>query len=155
MLGTRDIDAGVFGGKWITLTMPELADFADEAFLDNHCFDYGGLQEVDGDTLIAVDFHPAPAVHTPDVSGTIYLDRTNYQLRLTLVALVNLTKQLQQQISAQTVRATFKEILPGVPVLDVVSSAVFPKIDPKAPPTEAATETQRALNVRFLKGRPR
>ncbi len=32
MLGTRDVDGGVFGGHWTTLNMPELADFADETF---------------------------------------------------------------------------------------------------------------------------
>jgi len=155
MLGTREIESGVFGGKWITLTMPELADFADPTFLDNHCFDYAGLESVDGDTLIAVDFRPAPVVRQPDVSGTLFLDPRTYQLRLTLVTLVNLTKNLEDQISGQAVRATFKEILPGVPVLDVVSSAVFPKIDPKKAATEPATETQRTLSVRFLNGRPR
>lgn len=155
MLGTREIESGVFGGKWITLTMPELADFADPTFLDNHCFDYAGLEPVDGDTLIAVEFRPAPVVRQPDVSGTLFLDPKTYQLRLTLVTLVNLTKHLEEQISGQVVRATFKEILPGVPVLDVVSSAVFPKTDPRTPPTEPATERQRTLSVRFLKGRPR
>ena len=155
MLGTREVESGVFGGKWITLTMPELADFADSTFLDNHCFDFAGLESVDGDTLIAVDFRPAPVVRQPDVSGTLFLDPKTYQLRLTLVALVNLTKHLEDQISGQVVRATFKEILPGVPVLDVVSSAVFPKTEPNKPSTEPATETQRTLFVRFLSGRPR
>lgn len=155
MLGTREIESGVFGGKWITLNMPELADFADSTFLANHCFDYAGLEPIGGDTLIAVDFRPAPVVRQPDVSGTMFLDPKTYQLRLTLMTLVNLTKHLESQIAGQAVRATFKEILPGVPVIDVVSSAVFPKDDAKAAPTEPATETQRILSVRFLRGRPR
>lgn len=85
----------------------------------------------------------------------MFLDPKTYQLRLTLMTLVNLTKHLESQIAGQAVRATFKEILPGVPVIDVVSSAVFPKDDAKAAPTEPATETQRILSVRFLRGRPR
>src|ERR1041385_4979855 len=39
MLGTRVYGPGVFEGKWTTITVPELADFADAAFLNNHCFD--------------------------------------------------------------------------------------------------------------------
>lgn len=154
MLGTREFEPGVFGGKWLTITMPELADFADERFLENHCFDFGGVDVVDGDTLLRVDFNPAPVVHTPDVGGTIYLDPKTYQLRLTLISLVNLTKQLRQQISGQSIRATFKEAIAGVPVIDVVSSVVFPHEDPKGPALEPATEDQRALAVRFLKGKP-
>jgi len=49
---------------------------------------------------------------------------------------------------------TFKEVVPGVPILDVVSSVVYPRDDPKAAPQEPATETQRTLSVRFLRGRP-
>ena len=154
MLGTREFEPGVFGGKWLTVTMPELADFADERFLENHCFDYGGIDVINGDTLLRVDFNPAPVVRTPDVGGTIFLDPKTYQLRLALMSLVNLTKQLRQQISGQTIRATFKEVVDGVPVVDVVSSVVFPRENPKGPPLEPATEDQRALEVRFLKGKP-
>jgi len=154
MLGTRDIEPGVFGGRWLTITMPELADFADQRFLENHCFDFGGVDFVDGDSLLRVDFSPAPVVHTPDVSGTIFLDPKTYQLRLTHVSLVNLTKQLRAQISGQSIRISFKEAIDGVPVIDAVSSVVFPRDDPKGPALEPSTENQRALAVRFLKGKP-
>jgi hypothetical protein len=154
MLGTRDIEPGVFGGHWLTITMPELADFADQRFLENHCFDFGGVDVVDGDTLLRVDFNPAPVIRTPDVGGTIYLDPKTYQLRLTHVSLVNLTRQLRSQISGQSIRISFKEAIDGVPIIDVVSSVVFPRDDPKGPPLEPSTENQRALAVRFLKGKP-
>jgi len=154
MLGTRDIEPGVFGGKWLTITMPELADFADQRFLENHCFDFGGTDVVDGDTLLRVDFTPAPIVRTPDVGGTIFLDPKTYQLRVTLVSLVNLTRQLRSQISGQSIKITFKEAIDGVPVINVVSSVVFPRDDAKHPSLEPSTEDQRALAVRFLRGKP-
>jgi len=154
MLGTREFESGAFGGKWLTVTMPELADFADQRFLENHCFDFEGVDVIGGDTLLRVDFVPAPAVHTPDVGGTIYLDPKTYQLRITEVSLVNLTKQLRSQISGQSIRITFKEVIAGVPIIDAVSSIVFPHEDPKGPALEPATENQRALAVKFLKGRP-
>jgi hypothetical protein len=154
MLGTREFESGAFGGKWLTITMPELADFADQRFLENHCFDFSGVDTVDGNAMLRVDFVPAPVVHTPDVGGTIYLDPKTYQLRVTLVSLVNLTKQLRAQINGQSIRVRFKEAIAGVPVIDAVSSVVFPHEDPKGPPLEPSTEDQRTLTVRFLKGRP-
>jgi Carboxypeptidase regulatory-like domain len=154
MLGTREYASGVFAGKWSTITLPELADFADERFLINHCFDFGGVDVVNGDSLIRIDFSPAPAVHDPDVAGTMFLDPKTYQLRITDITLVNLNRQLRGQISGQSVRANFREVIPGVPVLDAISSVVYPKEDAKAPAAEAATEHHRILSVRFLRGKP-
>jgi hypothetical protein len=154
LLGTREYATGVFGGTWTTIAIPELSDFADETFLNFHCFDFGGLEAMDGDTLLRVDFVPAPTVHDPDVAGSIFLDPKTYQIRSTFISLVNLTKKLRERIGGQSIRVTFKEIVPGVPILDGVSSMVYPREDPSAPPQEPATENQRALKVRFLKGKP-
>jgi len=154
LLGTREYDSGVFAGTWTTVSIPELSDFADETFLNFHCFDYSGLEEMNGDTLLRIDFIPAPSVHDPDVSGAIFLDPKTYQIRATWISLVNLNKKLRSLIGGQSIRVTFKEIVPGVPILDAISSMVYPRDDAKAPPQEPATENQRALTVRFLKGRP-
>ena len=154
MLGTREIESGAFGGKWYTVTMPELADFADQRFLENHCFDFGGEEVISGDTLLRMDFVPAPAVHTPDVAGAIFLDAKTYQVRMMQLSLVNLTKQLREQINGQSIVAKFKEVFAGFPVIDRVQSMVIPREDAKGLAAEPATEDQRALHVRFLKGRP-
>lgn len=154
MLGTREYEAGVFGGKWTTITTPELADFADERFLENHCFDFGGVDAVESDSLLRVEFRPAPNVHDPDIAGAMFLDRTTFQLRMTDITLVNLNKQLKQTITGQAIRSKFKEIIPGVPVMDVVSSIVFPLEVKQGPPLEPSTEDQRTLSVRFLRGKP-
>jgi hypothetical protein len=154
LLGTREYASGVFGGTWTTVAIPELSDFADEVFLNFHCFDYGGLEVVNGDSLLRVDFVPAPTVHDPDVGGAIFIDPKTYQIRSTFIMPVNLSKKLRERIGGQSIRVTFKEVVPGVPILDVVSSVVYPRDDPKAAPQEPATETQRTLTVRFLRGRP-
>jgi Carboxypeptidase regulatory-like domain len=154
MLGTREYASGVFAGRWSTITMPELADFADERFLLNHCFEFAGVELVDGDSLLRIDFTPTPVVHTPDVAGTIFLDPKSYQLRITDLSLVNLTRQLRGQMSGQSIRAHFQEVIPGVPVLNAVASVVFPKEDHNAGPQEPATEHHRILRVRFLRGKP-
>jgi len=154
MLGTREYAPGVFGGKWTTIIVPELADFADDAFLSNHCFDFGGIETEQGDTLVRIEFVPAQTVHSPDVSGTILLDARTYQIRVADLALVNPPKQLREQIGAQSIRVKFKEILPGVPIADVVTSVVYPSDDPRFAGQEPATERQLTLSVRFLKGKP-
>lgn len=155
VMGMREIDGGVFGGRWYTVVMPELADFADERFLTYHCFDYGGTDVVEGDTLIRIDFVPAPSVHDPDVAGAVFLDRTSYQLRRMELNLVNLSKPLRSRIDGQSIRAEFRDVLPGVPMLHHVSSFVIPKGDPKKQALEPSTEVQRVLSVRFLRGRPK
>jgi hypothetical protein len=154
MMGTREYAGGVFAGKWSTIRLPELADFANEPFLLNHCFDYGGAEVLNGDTLLRIDFVPAPAVHSPDVAGAIFLDRKTFQLRTTELTLVNLTKTMRERLAGQSIRADFKEVIPGVPVVDRVSSVVFPRDDQNGPPMEPATETHRTLAIRFLRGRP-
>jgi hypothetical protein len=154
MLGTREYASGVFAGKWTTITMPELADFADERFLINHCFEFGGLDVVDGDSVIRVDFSPAPVVHDLDIAGTIFLDPVTYQLRVMDIAVVNLNRQLRNEMSGQSIRSHFREVIPGVPVLSAISSVVFPKEDPKRPGQEPSTEHHRILSVRFLRGKP-
>jgi hypothetical protein len=155
MLGTREYEPGIFGGKWTTLTLPELPDYADQVFLDNHCFDYSGIELVNGDSLIRIDFQPNPAIRSPDVAGVILLDSKTYQLRSTLVPLVNLTKSMQKQIGGQSVHVQFKELVPGVPVIDYLSSMIYPVAHHDSLSGEPATEDQRALRVQFLKGKPK
>jgi hypothetical protein len=154
MLGTREIESGAFGGKWFTVTMPALADFGDQRFLENHCFDFGGADVFEGDSVLRLDFVPAPSVRTLDVGGSIFLDPKTFQVRVMQLALVNLTKQLKRQISGQSIVARFKEPFAGVPVVDRIQSMVLPRDDAKGLASEPSTEDQRALRVRFLKGRP-
>lgn len=154
MVGTRVYTEGVFAGRWTTITMPELADFADARFLDAHCFEYGGADVVDGDTLLRIDFTPAPEIREPDVSGSIFLDPHTYQIRTTMLLLVNLDKAHRRTVSAQSIRADFREAIPGVPVVHQVSSVVFPNEDAKQPVYEPSTETHRTLSIRFLRGKP-
>lgn len=97
MLGTRVYGPGVFEGKWTTITVPELADFVDPAFLDNHCFEYAGIDVVEGDSLLRIDFQPAPSVRTPDIAGSLFLDRTTYQLRWTVTAVTNPTRKCKSR----------------------------------------------------------
>ena len=62
------------------MIVPQLVDFADEVFTDNHCFRYAGVSTVDGVRRIQVDFEPIKTLREPDVRGSMYLDTASYQL---------------------------------------------------------------------------
>ena len=62
------------------MIVPQLVDFADDAFMDNHCFRYAGLSNVDGARRIRLDFEPIKGLRTPDVRGSMYLDTVSYAL---------------------------------------------------------------------------
>jgi len=154
VMGSQTNPPGRFGGQWITMIIPDLGDIADDDFLRNHCFDYAGMDVVDGDSILRVDFVPAPGVRTPDIAGSLYLDRSSYQIRRSSMSLVNLTPELKRLVSAQQVETTFKEILPGVPILHEVSSTVSPSDYMKVIIPEPSLEYQRLIGVRFLSGKP-
>ena len=61
---------------------------------------------------------------------------------------------MQKQTIFQEIRVAFKEIVPGVPVDDVVASTVFPNNNGGKGPSEPSAETHRTLKIRFLGARP-
>ena len=72
---------GRYAGSW-TIHMPELPDFADTSFTNNHCFHYAGQTRFGTDSVIAVDFEPVPWLDEEvDIEGTIYLRVDGYQGR--------------------------------------------------------------------------
>jgi hypothetical protein len=62
------------------MIVPQLVDFADDVFTDNHCFKYAGVSKVDGVRRIQVDFEPIKTLREPDVRGSMFLDTVSYQL---------------------------------------------------------------------------
>ena len=108
--------SGSYAGSW-RIYMPELTDFADTAFTNNHCFRYAGQTRFDTDSVIAVEFEPVPWLDKEvDIKGTIYLRVDGYQL----VALVARTSRMppdSRHIADYTHRTRFKEVVPGIPVM--------------------------------------
>lgn len=95
---------------------PELADVADTAFTNNHCFRYAGQTQFEGDSVIAVEFDPVPRLSkSMDLAGTIYLRAEGYQLVGLMVRLTPLRGAFSH-MAAYTHRTVFKEIVPGIPV---------------------------------------
>ena len=104
------------------MNMPSFADLVDPAFLAAHCFQYGGTTGgKDSAHLIRVDFEAAKSIKTPDVSGSVYLDADSLVLRR---AVFELTKPeaAKPPVHGFTVTATFRQIVPLVPIVDSFES---------------------------------
>ena len=77
----------------LMLNIPTIAQFADQPFLDNHCFYNGGTETVDGVELLRVDFVAAARINTPDVSGSMYLDPKTFQIRRSVLRLSRIPRR--------------------------------------------------------------
>jgi hypothetical protein len=102
------------------VAIPELPDFADTNFTNNHCFRFAGQTRVHGDSVIRVDYEPVPWLEKEtDISGSIYLRVEDYQL-VSTVTVLNKMPSMFRSSGMQTlaVTAKFSEIVPGIPVLD-------------------------------------
>jgi hypothetical protein len=107
---------GRYAGSWM-IHMPELPDFADTGFTNNHCFRYAGQTRFETDSVIAVEFEPVPWLDKEvDVEGTIYLRVDTYQL-VALVARTNRLPSDSRHIADYTHRTRFMEVVPGIPVM--------------------------------------
>jgi hypothetical protein len=107
---------GRYAGSWM-IHMPELPDFADTAFTNNHCFRYAGETRFEADSVIAVEFEPVPwLAKEVDIEGTIYLRVDGYQL-VALVARINRMPSNSRHIADYTHRTRFKEVVPGIPMM--------------------------------------
>lgn len=132
-----------------SMHLPTLAVFADENFARSHCFDYAGLVELDGQSLVRVDFTPDEKIREPDVSGSLYLDPVSYQIRRSDLVLTKVPYHLSGQMTGHTVTTYFTEVVPGVPIIGAFRAAVMKLRD-----GEVRTELQQVVEVQFLGGRP-
>ena len=107
---------GVEAGLWF-VKLPELSDFADTAFMNNHCLQYAGQTLFESDSVIQVDFEPVPWLNKDvDIAGSIYLRTFGYQLVAIVMRLNRIPSQFAG-IRESSVRARFTEFVTGVPVL--------------------------------------
>ena len=128
------------------IMMPELTNFADSAFTNNHCFHYAGQTRFGADSVIAVDFEPVPSLaNEADLVGTMYLEVGSYRLVGVRTALSRIPPELQRYLQQYTTVARFKEIAPGIPVLcEWELENRF--VDSKRLPF---VQTSRVLNIRW------
>jgi hypothetical protein len=100
--------------------VPELPDIADTAFINNHCFRYGGHARIGTDSVILVEFEPVPWLDREiDLNGTLYLKVDGYQMVGSFTRLNRITKGLERGGLVEYYNEVrFKEVVPGVPIVD-------------------------------------
>lgn len=136
------------------MNIPTLVNFADKAFLDNHCFYNGGLETVDGVELLRVDFIAASRIKDPDVDGSMYLDPTSLQIRRSVLRLTKVPSGLAGLVETEAV-TQFGEVLPSIPVIADIASVNRFQTNAGRPLSDAsANERQRLIRVQFVKGMP-
>lgn len=143
-------------GRFATTSMniPTLVNFADKAFLENHCFYNGGLETVDGADLLRIDFNAASRIKDPDVDGSMYLDPVTFQIRRSVLRLTKIPPGVPGLVETEAV-TLFGEILPSIPVIADVASVNRLRADNNRPTAEvSANERQRLIQVQFTKGKP-
>ncbi len=136
-------------GAWVNI--PTLDVFADQRFVDSHCFWYGGLEPMNGDTVLRIDFRVADRIDDPDLNGSMYLDRKTFLIRRTRLMLSKLPRSLDHGDSAVIV-TRFDELLPGVPfITDILSTLhMKPNVHGTGPTRLLETdEERRRIGVQF------
>jgi hypothetical protein len=138
-----DWGKGDFRNQRVVL-LPALQEFADSAFLQNHCFRLAGRDTLEGETFVRVDFEPATRLRSPDVAGAAYLEEGTYQLRYTRVSLTRAERSLPGVIGL-VATTRFREIVPGIVLHDRVRAVTTLRRLPKM------VEEQRLLAVQFMR----
>jgi hypothetical protein len=129
--------------------LPTLANFAEESFSKAHCFEYGGLVELDGQRLLRLDFTPDERIKEPDVSGSIFLDPKSYQIRRSDISLSKVPYHLSGQMTGHSVTTYFSEVAPGIPIIGAFKADVMRLRD-----GEVRSELQRVVELHFVGARP-
>jgi hypothetical protein len=138
----------------VTMHIPTLAQFADPVFVANHCFHNAGVDTVDGQALLRIDFLAAARIREPDVEGALYLDPVNFQIRRTVLRLSKTPPAISDLLETEAT-TLFAELVPSVPIIAAVSS--INRLKPSRAqhdPVTATTEEQRLIAVEFTRDRP-
>jgi hypothetical protein len=135
------------------MTIPVLEDLGDPEFLRNHCFRYLGTRSDREGTTHRIDFKPVQSLRTPDIEGSVFLDTQSYVIRRAIFRLTE-GRQLNPPVQELEVTTNFKEVFPGVTIIERVESVQ--RITPVSYSTATVrlTERQRLVDIRFLGGQP-
>ncbi len=108
-------------GNEVQVNLPGLPDFADSAFLANHCFRFAGLQKVGSQRYARLDFRAADRIAEPDANGSAYLDPESYLIRLVRVRLTR-PERVSSGLESLEATVAFREIVPSLVLPDSISS---------------------------------
>lgn len=138
----------------LMLNIPTIAQFADQPFLDNHCFYDGGTETIDGVELLRIDFVAAKRIKNPDVDGSMYLDPKTFQIRRSVLRLSRIPREVSGLLGTEAI-TVFREALPSVPVIASITSVNRLDANRNRPQSTAfMNEEQLLLKVEFVHGLP-
>jgi hypothetical protein len=146
-----EVDSGPDRRVHHYLAVPELADFADTAVVNNHCFTYAGQRKLDGDSVIAVDFEPVPSLKDEvDFHGTVYVRAAGYQLIRAEMELNRIPPELRSSgMMGMSITSLFTEVVPGVAILQQVESTTKFRGQ-----MLLRAELGQVMNMKWVKGPP-
>ena len=127
-----------------------LQEFANNRFIENHCFHLVGRDTIGGETLVRVDFEPAQRLAWADIAGAAYLDSITFELRFTETSLTHPERSPLTEVNTVLARTRFHTIAPGIPLQDsliAITTYRFGRFTKRI-------ETQRLLDVRFRRRPP-
>lgn len=133
------------------LNIPGLMQLADSGFHDSHCFQYGGIETVDGNRYIRVNFDADVLIAEPDIQGIAYLDPDGFQVRRIVMTLTR-PERLDPTIVRLQVTSRFREIVPSIVILD--SAEGVTSFEMPTGSSSVRTERQRNVKVVFVRGTP-
>jgi hypothetical protein len=137
----------------LIMMIPVLEDLGDPEFLRSHCFRYLGTKSDREGTTHRIDFKPVQSVRTPDVEGSVFLDSRSYVIRR---AIFRLTEggQLNPPVEQLEVTTRFREVFPGVTVIDNVESVQRRTFESYSLNAVRLTGRQKLVDIQFLQGQP-
>jgi hypothetical protein len=140
--------------RQVVLNVPSLIHFAEPAFLNNHCFYYGGVERTENgrDTSLAIriDFLAWSRIKAPDIDGSLYLDPASYQIVRSVLRLTKIPDETPQ-IATVTVTTVFQTVVPSIVIPRAIQSVHQLKVDStRAVLPAVAYEAQQLVRVQFL-----
>ncbi|MGH7619506.1 MAG: carboxypeptidase regulatory-like domain-containing protein [Gemmatimonadaceae bacterium] len=152
--GVLSLGDGPPGFRPTELNIPTLVHFADQVFVDNHCFTNGGSETIEGVDLLRIDFTAASRIRDPDVNGSMYLDPSTFQIKRSVIRLSRIPRNMP---SLRAVEATtwFTNQLGSISMIAGISSANRMRVPGDKPTAISAwLEDQQLIRVQFLRGMP-
>jgi hypothetical protein len=135
------------------MRIPSLSDLTDEQFIDNHCFHVAGLEDKEGQRLLRIDIVAAERLKSSDVNVVAWLDPKDFQLRYATFSLSKIPQQFAGLLHS-TSRVSYVELLPFVPVMQLMTAENLVQYEKPERRTRTFIERQRILTLAFLGERP-
>jgi hypothetical protein len=142
------------GGTELLVKLPTLPDLADSVFDANHCFRLVGLDTLEGEMYVRVDFRPDERLVEPDADGSAYLDPITYLIQYLTIRLTHPDRAVVDLVNL-TAKIRFREIAPSIVIADQITSEAASRQGAglRGGLTEGR-ELQRLLSVLFSKPLP-